>query len=44
MVRKYETRIRELFIVGDLPSATVEALKQARMDDRHAALDALMQD
>jgi hypothetical protein len=31
-------------IVGKLPDATVEALKESRMDDRHAALNALMQD
>jgi hypothetical protein len=31
-------------IVGNLPDATVEALKESRMDDRHAALNALMQD
>ena len=36
-------KARKSLIVGHLPSATVEALKEARIDNRHAALDALMQ-
>lgn len=37
-------KARKSLVVGNLPEATVEALKESRMDDRHAALNALMQD
>jgi hypothetical protein len=37
-------KARKSLVVGNLPDATVEALKQSRMDERHEALNALMQD
>jgi hypothetical protein len=37
-------RARKNLVVGNLPDDTVKALKKTRMDKRHAALNALMQD
>jgi PHD/YefM family antitoxin component YafN of YafNO toxin-antitoxin module len=37
-------KARKSLVVGNLPDATVEALKQSRMDERHEALNALMRD
>jgi PHD/YefM family antitoxin component YafN of YafNO toxin-antitoxin module len=37
-------KARKSLTVGNLPSATVEALKETRMDNRHADLNSLMQD
>jgi hypothetical protein len=37
-------KARKSLVVCNLPSATVKALKEARMDDRHAPLNGLMQD
>ena|ERR1700681_4917040 len=37
-------KARKVWVVGQLPNETVEALEKSRMDERHAALNALMQD
>jgi hypothetical protein len=37
-------KARRNLLVGQLPEKTVKALKKTKMDKRHAALNALMQD
>lgn len=37
-------KARKNLVVGKLPQATVKALKKTRMNPRHAALNALLQD
>jgi hypothetical protein len=37
-------KARRNLVVGRLPEETVKALKKTKMDKRHAALNALMQD
>jgi hypothetical protein len=37
-------KARKSLRVGSLPAETVRALEESRMDDRHASLNALMQD
>jgi PHD/YefM family antitoxin component YafN of YafNO toxin-antitoxin module len=37
-------KARKVLVVGQLPNERVEALERSRMDERRAALNALMQD
>jgi hypothetical protein len=37
-------KARRSLLVGSLPEETVKALKETKMDKRHASLNALMQD
>lgn len=37
-------RARKILRVGELPEDTVRALRESRMEARHASLDALMDD
>jgi hypothetical protein len=37
-------KARRNLLVGNLPEETIKALKKTKMDKRHAALDALLQD
>lgn len=41
---RLKRRDRQVFSVGELPDATVEAIRNAKMDPRHDHLDELIKD